>query len=83
MQPFNLTSVEDIMKMTSSQPQQEMAGWSVLDEYNRRPLKASAVRAIQTQRGEEPCYSTDKRYNCTEPCEWRKDCTKLRAVWLR
>lgn len=71
------------MKMTSSHTKQETAARSGFEEYNRRPLKASAVRAIQTQRGEEPCYSTDKRYNCTDPCEWRKDCTKLRAVWLR
>lgn len=43
----------------------------------------SAIRAMQRQRGEEPCFSTDKRYSCAEPCEWRKDCLKLRAVWLR
>lgn len=53
------------------------------EEYSRHSSQASSIRAIQRQRGEEPCFSTDKRYNCAEQCEWRKDCTKLRAVWLR
>ncbi|MBI4938262.1 MAG: hypothetical protein HY846_08615 [Nitrosomonadales bacterium] len=43
----------------------------------------SAIWAIQRQRGQEPCFSTDKRYSCAQQCEWRKDCMKLRAVWLR
>lgn len=41
------------------------------------------IRAIQALRGEEPCFSTDKLYNCTEVCEWRQNCRKLMAVWLR
>jgi hypothetical protein len=41
------------------------------------------VRAIQKQRGEEPCYLTDKRYACKERCVWQASCQKLRAVWLR
>lgn len=42
------------------------------------------VRAIQKVRGEEPCFLTDKRYACkNEECEWRENCRKLVAVWLR
>lgn len=42
--------------------------------------QASFVRMIQKQRDEEPCFSTSKRYHCTEQCEWRNDCIKPRAV---
>jgi hypothetical protein len=45
--------------------------------------KPMLVRAIQRQRGEDPCFATDKRYTCNNFCEWRADCVKLRAVWLR
>ena len=45
--------------------------------------KTGLIRAIQVLRNDEPCFSTDKRYDCTEICEWRQDCRKLRAVWLR
>jgi hypothetical protein len=41
------------------------------------------IRAIQALRGDEPCFSTDKRYDCRENCEWQENCRKLRAVWLR
>lgn len=71
------------MEMRSVQSQQTTAGRSGFDEYGHRPLKASVIREIQIQRGEEPCYSTDKRYDCEQQCEWRRDCVKLRAVWLR
>ena len=44
----------------------------------------SLVRAIQIQRGEKPCFLTDKRYTCKDDmCEWRESCRKLVAVWLR
>ncbi len=41
------------------------------------------VRMIQQSRGGEPCFATDKRYDCAEGCEWRRDCRKLVAAWLR
>lgn len=58
---------------------------SELGLYKRgdMPTQKFLIRAIQRQIGEEPCYLTDKRYNCTEDCEWRAGCQKLRAVWLR
>lgn len=45
--------------------------------------KPMLVRAIQRQRGEEPCFATDRRFSCNNFCGWRADCVKLRAVWLR
>ena len=68
-------------EITSSR--QKAVSRAGFNEYSRHSSQASAVRAIQMQRGEEPCFSSDKRYNCEEQCEWRKDCIKLRAVWLR
>ena len=62
---------------------QETVRHAGFDGYSNHPPQASAIRAIQRQRGEEPCFSTDKRYDCTKQCEWRNNCIKLRAVWLR
>ncbi len=39
------------------------------------------IRAIQLRRGSEPCFSSEKRYGCVQPCEWGADCRKLRAQW--
>lgn len=63
--------------------QQEQAERVLFDSYARRPPQPSEIRAMQRQRGAEPCFCTDKRYSCAEQCEWRKDCLKLRAEWLR
>lgn len=54
-----------------------------LKEQGNSISKAQIIRAFQKQRGEVPCFSTDKRYTCNDSCEWRSDCLKLRAVWLR
>lgn len=59
------------------------SGWKSAGGSGRRSLLPSEIRAMQRRRGEEPCFSTDKRYNCIELCELRKECLKLRAVWLR
>jgi hypothetical protein len=69
---------------TSSQQQHETESRMGFDEleFPRRSPQPSAVRAMQRQHGEEPCFATDKRYGCAERCELRKDCLKSRAVWL-
>ena len=75
---------ENIMIETA--PLQKTSGRIQSGEYRESAppsLQVRDARAIQRQRGKEPCFSTDKRYGCTESCEWRKDCAKLRAVWLR
>jgi hypothetical protein len=62
---------------------QQLAHEIGLKEYGHNSSQKMLVRAIQRRRGEEPCFSTDKRYTCHEVCEWRTSCQKLRAVWLR
>ena len=37
---------------------------------------------IQLLSGKDPCFSSEKRYFCTETCEWSKECRKLRAQWM-
>ena len=42
------------------------------------------IRAMQTERGTEACFLTDKRLVCQDRnCEWRKTCCRLVAVWWR
>lgn len=59
------------------------ADWKAADRHGQRSLQPSEIRAMQQQRGEEPCFCTDKRYSCSKQCDLRKDCLRLRAVWLR
>ena len=40
------------------------------------------IRNIQLLSGKDPCFSSEKRYSCTETCEWSKECRKLRAQWM-
>ena len=44
--------------------------------------KKYLIREVQRALGQEPCYLTDKRYNCDDACEW-VCCKKLTAAWLR
>ncbi|MBS4097362.1 MAG: hypothetical protein KGZ83_11075 [Sulfuricella sp.] len=41
------------------------------------------IRAIQRFNNDEQCFATEKRHDCAQLCEWRRDCRKLKAVWLR
>jgi hypothetical protein len=41
------------------------------------------IRMTQQFYGEEPCFATEKRHDCAESCDWRRECRKLVAVWLR
>lgn len=46
--------------------------------------QVALVHALQTARGEETCFRTEKRWSCTEPdCEWRRECRRLMAEWMR
>jgi hypothetical protein len=40
------------------------------------------IRDIQLRRGGDPCFQTEKRYNCSEVCEWSPECRKLKAQWM-
>jgi len=37
------------------------------------------IRKIQQHFGEEPCYATDKRNECSEICEWRRNCRPYKS----
>lgn len=54
-----------------------------LRECTAHKSQTELIRTVQSLRGDEPCFSTDKRYDCDEICEWRQNCRKLRAIWLR
>lgn len=41
------------------------------------------IRETQIERGDEPCFATEMRHDCAQLCEWRRDCRKLMAAWLR
>jgi hypothetical protein len=52
--------------------------------YYNSLSRTSVIRKIQTARGLDPCYLTEKRLLCGETtCEWRKGCRRLVAVWKR
>lgn len=68
--------------MTSAQLQQ-LASELGMNGYQEHTSQTKLIRSIQVLRGHEPCYSTEKHYNCKETCEWSQSCRKLRAVWLR
>lgn len=40
------------------------------------------IRGIQIRHGKAPCFASEKRYTCDEPCEWSRECRKLRAHWI-
>ncbi|HFD10865.1 MAG TPA: hypothetical protein ENJ32_00110 [Crenotrichaceae bacterium] len=42
------------------------------------------VRSIQIAKGHQPCFQSDQKYQCKEyDCEWRSECMKPVAVWMR
>lgn len=43
--------------------------------------KIQLIRNIQLLRGKDPCFSSERRYFCTDVCEWSSECRKLRAQW--
>lgn len=59
------------------------SGRVAIIRHGQRSMLPSEIRAMQRERGEEPCFCTDKRYSCLDLCDLRKECLKLRAVWLR
>jgi len=41
------------------------------------------IRTIHKSDGKPTCFRTDKRWSCSEACEWAPDCKKLVAAWQR
>ena len=54
-----------------------------IKSYPQHASEIELIRSIQRLYNEDPCFATDKRHDCAEICEWRQDCRKLKAVWLR
>lgn len=52
-------------------------------DYPQHTSEIQLIRSIQRLYNEEPCFATDKRHDCAEMCEWRQDCRRPKAVWLR
>lgn len=53
-------------------------------DYSIEAPKASVIRAIQRRRGQVVCFGNDERFSCaSDDCEWRGDCLKPIAEWLR
>lgn len=53
--------------------------------YTSHPgSRTTQIRSIQTERGDDPCFLTNKRLLCKDgACEWRKECRRLVAIWKR
>ena len=53
-------------------------------DYSHVTPKRILIRAIQQQEGGAACFMSDDRYRCTRmDCEWRAECKKLVAAWMR
>lgn len=68
--------------MTLMQLQQLACDAGLKEPLSHTP-KTILIRKIQTLRGDEPCFDSDKSHDCAELCQWRRDCRKLKAAWLR
>lgn len=53
------------------------------NEGDHPTLQAPAIKALQRLLDEAPCFATDKRHDCAEPCKWRRNCRGMVAAWLR
>lgn len=63
---------------------QQMAGVPGISHCRSLASLSRLIRAIQDLRGEEPCFATGKRSECTNAnCEWREDCRELAGIWFR
>jgi hypothetical protein len=45
--------------------------------------KKSLIRAIQKAQGQAPCFLSDNRHECVTACEWKSQCKRPIAEWLR
>jgi hypothetical protein len=53
-------------------------------EVDRLFDETRLVWAIQKSRQQQSCFRTDDRVTCRNTrCEWRAECLKLIAAWLR
>ena len=45
--------------------------------------KTALIQDLQISQGHERCFRTQKSTQCAEECQWRRDCCRLVAEWLR
>jgi hypothetical protein len=45
--------------------------------------RTQVIREAQIEREEAPCFGTDMSHDCAVMCEWRRECRKPVAAWLR
>jgi hypothetical protein len=57
---------------------------ALVEEVDGARTRTAMIRSVQTERGAEACFMTDKRLSCPDlGCEWRRECCRLVAVWRR
>jgi hypothetical protein len=54
-------------------------GIPILEETPLHDLVNNVLRA----QGHEPCFRSERRYQCVEDCKWAVECKKLLAEWRR
>ncbi|HUW51094.1 MAG TPA: hypothetical protein VMV75_08790 [Sulfuricella sp.] len=54
-----------------------------LNEGERLIPQTQVIKALQLLLDEAPCFATEKRHDCAEPCKWRRNCRGMMATWLR
>jgi hypothetical protein len=68
--------------MITTQTRQQ-AYKSSAGEHDQNTLQTELIRKMQVLQGDEPCFATDKSHDCAEICQWRRNCRKHVAAWLR
>lgn len=71
------------MSSTLNLQMSPMAKPSNHDENNLEIQKIRIIRETQIALNTEPCFRSERRHDCAEMCEWRRDCRKLVAIWRR
>ena len=46
-------------------------------------MDAESIRDSQKHLGHEPCFRSAKRHTCAIECQWRYQCRRIVAEWLR
>ena len=45
--------------------------------------RTQVIHDTQLAREEAPCFGTDMNHDCAVMCEWRRECRRPVAAWLR
>jgi len=55
-----------------------------IKNYDTLDSEVKLVRAIQKAVQNRPCFRSDKSENCLDTdCQWKTECNKIIAEWLR